>query len=240
AGRWIRASNAEAGSSLGSCGIRRPEKASLRSDWRRAAERERPSWHTLSADVAKERASSILLTISSCSIRGGSGIPGQLCSPADASLPAGVLHRHAGVGLFEDRDDLRLGEPRLLHGNLLPGTCQGKLTQRTSRQNGLPTNCREIQMNLATPKGKESAHDRLLNAAAILFYNDGIAATGIDAIVKKAGVAKKSLYNNFAYKAELVAQYLQIRHAEWLSLYEVRVRQAKGPAERVLSVFEAY
>ena len=95
-------------------------------------------------------------------------------------------------------------------------------------------------MSLATSNRKESAHDRLLNAAAILFYNDGIAATGIDAIVKKAGVAKKSLYNNFASKAELVAQYLQIRHAEWLSLYEVRVRQAKGPAERVLSVFEAY
>ncbi len=95
-------------------------------------------------------------------------------------------------------------------------------------------------MPLATSNRKESAHDRLLKSAAILFYNDGIAATGIDAIVKKAGVAKKSLYNNFASKAELVAEYLQVRHAEWLSLYEARVRQAKGPTERVLSVFEAY
>lgn len=95
-------------------------------------------------------------------------------------------------------------------------------------------------MSLEAPNRKKSAHDRLLNAAAILFYNDGIAATGIDAIVKKAGVAKKSLYNNFASKGELVAEYLKIRHAEWLSLYEARVRQAKGPVERVLSVFEAY
>jgi AcrR family transcriptional regulator len=85
-----------------------------------------------------------------------------------------------------------------------------------------------------------SAHDRLLNAAAILFYNDGIAATGIDAIVKKAGVAKKSLYNNFASKSALVAEYLSIRHAEWLSLYDARVRHASTPAERVLSVFDAY
>lgn len=38
----------------------------------------------------------------------------------------------------------------------------------------------------------ESARDRLLGAARVLFYNDGIAATGIDAIVKKAGVAKKA------------------------------------------------
>lgn len=53
-------------------------------------------------------------------------------------------------------------------------------------------------------------------------------------------MAKKSLYNNFTSKADLVAAYLQIRHTPWLSLYEARVQQAKGPVERVLSVFEAY
>lgn len=42
---------------------------------------------------------------------------------------------------------------------------------------------------MSTP---ESARDRLLGAARVLFYNDGIAATGIDAIVKRAGVAKKA------------------------------------------------
>lgn len=87
---------------------------------------------------------------------------------------------------------------------------------------------------------KESAHDRLLHAAADLFYNDGIAATGIDAIVKKAGVAKKSLYNNFESKADLVAQYLGIRHAEWIALYQARVAKAKTPLARVMAVFEAY
>ena len=87
---------------------------------------------------------------------------------------------------------------------------------------------------------KESAHDRLLAAAAVLFYNDGIAATGIDAIVKRAGVAKKSLYNNFASKAELVSEYLLIRHAEWLALYAERVKQATDAKSRVLSVFKAY
>lgn len=85
-----------------------------------------------------------------------------------------------------------------------------------------------------------SAHDRLLQAAATLFYNDGIASTGIDAIVRKAGVARKSLYNNFASKAELIAEYLRIRHEDWLSLYDARVRKARDPAERVLAVFDAY
>lgn len=95
-------------------------------------------------------------------------------------------------------------------------------------------------MSKSSATKKESAHDKLLNAAATLFYNDGIAATGIDAIVKKANVAKKSLYNNFASKSELIAAYIERRHAEWLSLYALRLQQANSPKERVLAVFNAY
>ncbi|WP_455268916.1 TetR/AcrR family transcriptional regulator [Rahnella aceris] len=91
-----------------------------------------------------------------------------------------------------------------------------------------------------TDSSPESARDRLLGAARVLFYNNGIAATGIDAIIKRAGVAKKSLYNNFESKAELVATYIEIRHDEWLELYARRVEKAKTPKEKVLAVFQAY
>lgn len=87
---------------------------------------------------------------------------------------------------------------------------------------------------------KSSARDRLMQAAMVLFYNNGISGTGIDAIVERAGVAKKSLYNNFASKADLVNQYLEARHAEWLSLYDARVATASHPKERILAVFDAY
>lgn len=90
------------------------------------------------------------------------------------------------------------------------------------------------------PAGSETAYDKLLNAARVLFYNHGIAGTGIDAIVKRAGVAKKSLYNNFASKDELVAAYLRVRHEEWLALYEKRRQVANTPREQVLAVFMAY
>ncbi|MFG6082761.1 TetR/AcrR family transcriptional regulator [Paracoccus litorisediminis] len=86
----------------------------------------------------------------------------------------------------------------------------------------------------------ESARDRLLRAAAILFYNNGIGGTGIDAIVERAGVAKKSLYNNFASKADLVSQYLEARHQEWLDLYHARLEGAVTPRDRLLAVFDAY
>ncbi|NKX49004.1 TetR/AcrR family transcriptional regulator [Arthrobacter deserti] len=84
------------------------------------------------------------------------------------------------------------------------------------------------------------ARERLLAAAARRFYADGVAATGIDAITAEAGVAKMSLYNNFASKAELVAAYLQARHEEWLELYRRRLGSAAGPRGRVLAVFDAY
>ncbi len=73
-----------------------------------------------------------------------------------------------------------------------------------------------------------------------LFYNHGISGTGIDTIVARAGVAKKSLYNNFASKADLVNTYLEARHAEWLALYDNRAASAEGAVERVLAVFDAY
>ena len=84
------------------------------------------------------------------------------------------------------------------------------------------------------------ARDRLLQAAAELFYADGMAATGIDAIIARAGVAKMSLYNNFESKDALTAAYLDARHEEWLALYRARLAQASGPTAAVLAVFDAY
>ncbi|HXV31352.1 MAG TPA: TetR/AcrR family transcriptional regulator [Sinorhizobium sp.] len=87
---------------------------------------------------------------------------------------------------------------------------------------------------------KAPARERLLRAAAELFYRDGIGATGIDTITAHTGVAKMSLYNNFSSKADLVNAYLEGRRAEWLELYRERLKQATTPRERVLAVFDSY
>ena len=81
---------------------------------------------------------------------------------------------------------------------------------------------------------------QLLEAAGRRFYADGLAATGIDTITAEAGVAKMSLYNNFASKADLVRAYLDARHEEWLALYRRRLEHARDPREGVLAVFDAY
>lgn len=84
------------------------------------------------------------------------------------------------------------------------------------------------------------ARDRLLQAAAELFYAEGVAATGIDAITARAGVAKMSLYNNFSSKAELLVAYLEKRCVEWHALLQARLSAAATPKDRVLAVFDSY
>lgn len=87
---------------------------------------------------------------------------------------------------------------------------------------------------------KRRAREALLEAASRRFYADGLARTGIDTITAEAGVAKKSLYNNFSSKADLVAAYLDARHEEWMGLYRARLAGAASAQNRVLAVFDAY
>lgn len=98
---------------------------------------------------------------------------------------------------------------------------------------------REKQMAAAPRPSRKPAREALLEAASRCFYARGLAGTGIDAITAEAGVARKSLYNNFGSKAELVEAYLDARHEEWLGLYRSRL-EAAGAGERVLAVFDAY
>jgi len=51
---------------------------------------------------------------------------------------------------------------------------------------------------------KPTARERLLAAADEMFYSEGVQTVGVDRVVKKAGVAKASLYNLFGSKEELV------------------------------------
>ena len=84
------------------------------------------------------------------------------------------------------------------------------------------------------------ARQRLLDAAARLFYVEGMVATGIDTITAEAGVARKSLYNNYASKQDLMLAYIRGRHEEWLELFQDRLDRAGSSRERVLAVFDAY
>jgi AcrR family transcriptional regulator len=52
---------------------------------------------------------------------------------------------------------------------------------------------------------------RILAAADKLFYTQGIRAVGVDAIAEEARVSKRTLYNHYRTKDDLVAAYLTAR-----------------------------
>jgi AcrR family transcriptional regulator len=56
-----------------------------------------------------------------------------------------------------------------------------------------------------------STRDKILAAADELFYGEGVRSTSIDAICKRAGVTKRTLYYHFRLKDSLVAAYLEAR-----------------------------
>jgi AcrR family transcriptional regulator len=57
-----------------------------------------------------------------------------------------------------------------------------------------------------------SAREKLIDTAEALFYARGITATGVDTVVREAGVSKPTLYAHFRSKDELVAAVLAARH----------------------------
>lgn len=82
---------------------------------------------------------------------------------------------------------------------------------------------------------------RILDTASALFYERGIRAVGVDLIADEAGTTKKTLYDRFGSKDELVAAYLTRRATRWIDfLTDHLQRHAPEPGpRRVLAVMDA-
>ncbi|MER6193748.1 TetR/AcrR family transcriptional regulator [Streptomyces cyaneofuscatus] len=81
---------------------------------------------------------------------------------------------------------------------------------------------------------------RALAAAERLFYERGIHAVGVDLIAAEAGVTKKTLYDRFGSKEQIVVEYLAHRDERWRAFLAERLDAAEpAPAERLLTVFDA-
>ncbi|WP_068187488.1 TetR/AcrR family transcriptional regulator [Mycobacterium sp. UM_CSW] len=98
-------------------------------------------------------------------------------------------------------------------------------------------------MNDATsqtrPTGGRGARERIERAAARLFYRNGIHATGVELIAQEANVSKRTLYQHFASKNDLVDNYLRGYEARGGSPNERRLEDATmSPRERLLAIFE--
>ncbi|WP_052664953.1 TetR/AcrR family transcriptional regulator [Nitriliruptor alkaliphilus] len=80
---------------------------------------------------------------------------------------------------------------------------------------------------------------RLLRAAEALFYGRGIRATGVEAVLEHAQVARNTLYHQFGGKDGLVAAYLQDRDDRWRQHWEAAIDACEDPLDRILAIFDA-
>lgn len=80
--------------------------------------------------------------------------------------------------------------------------------------------------------------ERLLAAARDLTYSQGM-GVGVDAILKEAKVARRSLYEHFGGKDGLIAEVLRETTAEDETLYRQTMQTAgDDPRTRLLAVFD--
>jgi AcrR family transcriptional regulator len=87
----------------------------------------------------------------------------------------------------------------------------------------------------------DQTRERIVAAAARLFYNEGIRAASVDAIAEKAGVTKKTLYYHFRSKDELVAAYLASRDQPTLDLYARWFEETPGTAaDKIRGLFAEF
>ena len=79
----------------------------------------------------------------------------------------------------------------------------------------------------------------MVATATDLFYRDGFRATGVDQIAAAAGVAKRSMYNHFPSKQDLIAEVLRRRHEAWrTSLASALAERAVEPVGKLLAWFD--
>jgi AcrR family transcriptional regulator len=81
---------------------------------------------------------------------------------------------------------------------------------------------------------------RILDAAERLFYEQGITATGVDALAEAADVSKRTLYNHFGSKEGVVTAYLRRRDQRWQQRVATALEGAQTPTERILAYANSY
>lgn len=79
-----------------------------------------------------------------------------------------------------------------------------------------------------------SVHDRILQTASALFYQEGTRAVGVDLIVQRSGVAKTSLYRYFPTKDHLIEAFLAGEDSDfWQQWDKVSEAYAKRPEQEL-------
>lgn len=85
-----------------------------------------------------------------------------------------------------------------------------------------------------------TGQERILTVAGSLFYREGIHATGVERIAEQAGVSKRTMYQHFGSKTQLVEEYLRSIHDSGGMPNEKALDTlGASPRNRLLAVFDS-
>lgn len=78
----------------------------------------------------------------------------------------------------------------------------------------------------------------IVETATNLFYQQGYNLTGINEIIKEAGVAKATLYNHFKSKEDICLAYLNLKNERFVKEIKAFVNSKEGGNDKVLMLFD--
>lgn len=84
---------------------------------------------------------------------------------------------------------------------------------------------------VARSSDKAAMRERILETADRLFYRQGIRAVGVDTVAAEIGISKRTLYNYFPSKDDLITAYLERR-------LRPPPESDRPPLEQLLGVFD--
>src|ERR1700733_1661982 len=92
---------------------------------------------------------------------------------------------------------------------------------------------------LPAGRGGRGARERILTAATTLFSREGINATGVERLTDHAHVSKRTFYQHFSSKNELVEEYLRRIHEAGGATSEQAIDTPDAsPRARILAIFD--
>lgn len=102
--------------------------------------------------------------------------------------------------------------------------------------NGNPNPNRALPRKKRIPSAQ--AQQYILQAADELFYQEGIRAVSIDAVVQRAGMNKMSLYRQFSSKDELVLAYVERQSKDFWEEWEASLsKHPDQPRKQIIQFF---
>jgi AcrR family transcriptional regulator len=88
--------------------------------------------------------------------------------------------------------------------------------------------------------GGRGARERILTAATALFHREGIHATGVERLTEQAHVSKRTFYQHFPSKNDLIEEYLRRVHQAGGATSEQAIDNTDVPPRaRILAVFDS-